>query len=495
MDQGRKLLGVELNGTSLPVNTLPSGLFETIASGEPYVTTDAPELLGHKVSPRLVRAAQRAAGIACIVDIPLLVKERLVGTMIILSTREEIPPEEMQLLSSVASQAAIAIENARLFEETKRLAATDSLTGLWNRRHIEDRFREESARAGRFGRPLSLIVLDIDKLKLFNDTYGHPGGDEVIRSVAQLLRDSCRETDIVGRHAGDEFAVILPETDVDGAVLAAERILAAVEERPFQASSGGAVPISVSVGIASYPADTKDVERLFPLADTAMYRAKLAGGGWSAPATDQLAEGRPRLVAAFDALQGLLITVDAKDHYTFRHSQEVTDIALALAEAEGLSEEDTSTLEVAARLHDVGKIGIPTEILKKPGSLAPEEWRIIHEHPRLGEMLLRPVEPKQAVLEAVLHHHEHYDGTGYPRGLRGEEIPLLSRLLAVADAFSAMVVDRPYRKALSINKAIEELRCQAGKQFDPDLSEKLAELVERGEYTPTLPTGPRPQAS
>jgi len=413
--------------------------------------------------------------------IPMIVEGRLTGLVIAANKSGGFADDDSKLLTIFANQAAVVIENARLFEETKRLAATDPLTGVWNRRHIESRFRTEMERARRFGHALSVLVMDIDKLKLFNDTYGHPAGDEVIRTVAQVVLTSCRQIDIVGRYGGDEFAVILPETGARGAGTVAERILANLEKEPFEAPRGSKVPMSISIGAACYPADTDDPDRLFSLADAAMYRVKLAGGGQFASLTVDPERGPVASVAAFDVLQGLLITVDAKDHYTFKHSREVTQHALALARHMGLSEEEISALEVAGSLHDVGKIGIPTDVLRKPGRLTPEEYKVVQEHPRLGHTLLRQLPQMETVLQAVLHHHERYDGTGYPDALKGEEIPLLARILAVADAFAAMVTDRPYRKALTLEEVLDEVRCEAGKQFDPELAERFVELVEKGE--------------
>jgi diguanylate cyclase (GGDEF)-like protein/putative nucleotidyltransferase with HDIG domain len=413
---------------------------------------------------------------------PLVSKAEVIGVMTLsLAGDREFKEASLPLVTSLASQAATAIEKARLYEETKRLAATDLLTGLWNRGHIAEHLRTEVARAGRFGRELSVLVLDIDNLKAFNEAYGHPAGDEVIRTVAQVLLSSSRDIDPVGRYGGDEFAIVLPETGPEGAAVVAGRIMDTLEETPFRASDGRSVPISISIGSASYPSDTDEVDRLFSLADTALYRAKAVGAGRFASLLGEPEPATTEMAAEFDILQGLLITVDAKDHYTFKHSQEVAKHCRALAQAVGVSEREMRALRVAAELHDVGKIGVRTDILRKPGPLDPDEWKMIYEHPRLGHMLLRQVPEKDIVLKAVLHHHERYDGMGYPSGLEGEEIPLLARILAVADAFSAMMTDRPYRKALTLNEARDELLRNAGKQFDPRLAQEFIALLDNGQ--------------
>ncbi len=445
--------------------------------------TGVPDILNHAArDPRPVRIPGRSRKAECLMCAPLVVKGKVIGVMTLSRGPEKgFKGTDLRLLSSLASQAATAIENARLYEETKRLAATDPLTGVWNRRHIRTRLDTEKARARRFGHDLSVLVMDIDNLKLLNDTYGHRAGDEVIRQVARVLLSSCREIDIVGRYGGDEFAVILPEAGAQGAAVAAERILASLDKHPFESPDRTKVPVSVSIGAASYPSDTHEVDRLFSLADAGMYKAKVAGGGQFASLTVAPDELPEQLIAPFDVLKGLLITVDSKDHYTFKHSQDVTQRALALARGIGLSEGEMKALETAGQLHDVGKIGVRTDVLRKPGALTPEEWHMIYEHPRLGHMLLHQIPEEENVLQAVLHHHERYDGMGYPDGLSGEAIPLLARILALADAFSAMIADRPYRKALTLQQALDELRRNAGKQFDPKLAKTFIELVERGE--------------
>jgi len=463
----------EIMATYVPVGQGITG--HVAATGVPEIVNRA-----HR-DPRAIKIPGTPEEPESLMCAPIAAKGEVIGVMTLCREGEEgFSDDNLRLVTSLASQAATAIENARLYEETKRLAVSDPLTGVRNRRHIADHLRTEVARASRFERELSVLVMDIDNLKLFNDTYGHLAGDDVIRTVAQAVISAIRDIDAVGRYGGDEFAVILPEAGPEGAAVVAGRILNALEKEPFQAPGGTKVPVSISIGAVSYPGDTDEVDRLFSLADTAMYRAKLAGGGRFASLTAVLDETPTESEAPSDILQGLLITVNAKDHYTFKHSQAVGKYALALARALKLSKDETKALKVAAELHDVGKIGVRTDILRKPGPLSPAEWKMIYEHPRLGHMLLRQVPQKEAVLQAVLHHHERYDGMGYPGGLEGEEIPLLARVLAVADAYSAMMADRPYRKALTLDEARDELRHHAGKQFDPHLTQEFIALLDEG---------------
>lgn len=459
-----------------PVRIGEGVIGQVAISGAPQMIND-PERDPGCVPP--LGMGQEAHALMCV---PLAVRESVIGVMT-LSRGAHYPftDTDLRLVTSIASQAATAIEHARLLQETKRLAVTDPLTGVWNRRRIAERLRKEVSRVARSGRELSVLVMDIDNLKLFNHTHGHLAGDKVIRTVARVILSSRRDIDVVGRYGGDEFAVLLPYAGPEAAATVAERILAALKDEHFEAPSGIKVPISISIGIACYPSDTDEVDRLFSLADSAMYRAKVAGGDQFASVIAEPETASEGLGAPFDVLKGLLITVDAKDHYTFKHSQEVTRRASALARALGLSEDEVKGLETASGLHDVGKIGVRTDVLRKPGPLSPDEWTMIHQHPRLGHMLLHQVPEQKIALRAVLHHHERYDGMGYPDGLSGEEIPLLARVLAVADAFSAMMTDRPYRKALTLGEALDELRRNAGKQFDPEVANKFIRLVKSGE--------------
>ncbi len=423
----------------------------------------------------------RKWGVQSVAGFPLRGKWGFTGVLNLVFLQPHIfSKEERNLLSLLADQAAVAIENSRLYEETKRLATTDHLTGVWNRRYLDERFQTELVRAHRFHRQVSALMIDIDNFKLFNDTYGHSSGDKVICNVAQAILTSCRDIDLVGRYGGDEFAVILLETDTSAAARIAERILVTLKKNPFSAPNGTKLPITVSIGTASYPSDGKKAERLFSLADAALYRAKLAGGGQFASLTTNPEKVAKETTAPFDMIMRLLMAVDSKDNYTLKHSQEVVRRACTLAREIQLSKEEISALEIAGKLHDIGKIGIPASILNKPGPFTPEEWKIVQEHPRLGFIILQQLPQTETVFQALLHHHERYDGKGYPSGLKGDKIPLLSRILALADAFSAMTTDRPHRKALTVEEALGEMRRNMGKQFDPKLAQKFVKLIEKG---------------
>ncbi len=434
-----------------------------------------------------LRSSSMAASVQAYAGVPLLTPDRLIGLVYLTYDHPRTYSQNVKkIIQIVASHAAVAVANIQLFEEAERAAMTDALTKLPNHRHLMGRLDQEMARATRSGHPLSLMMIDIDDFKLVNDAHGHTVGDRLLQEVAQVLQDALRTTDIVGRYGGDEFLAILPETGQSEAKLAAERLLSAVRGLKFVVpheesrceASGANIPVRLSVGISTYPYDSATRLELISFADTAMYSSKQTGGNTatSAQATDSgfLADQN----STFSVLEGLVNAVNAKDHYTRLHSEQVAYHALRLAESLGLTSEQKRMLRVASLLHDVGKIGIPDRILRKPGPLNHEEREVISQHPLLGEMIIREVPHLSDMIDAVRHHHERYDGKGYPRGLSGEKIPFISRLIAVADAYSAMTLDRPYRSALSREEAVAELRRCAGTQLDPDLVSAFIEGLE-----------------
>lgn len=373
-----------------------------------------------------------------------------------------------------------------LNQEARYLADHDPVTGLLNHRAFHQRLEQETKRAQRGFQEFSVIMMDLDNFKLFNDTYGHPAGDRVLREIASVLSETVRASDVLGRYGGDEFVAVIPETGAEGAIRMAERVRLAMAGHAFVPRNGQAVPIQMSFGIAAYPRDGQSSHELISCADVNLYRSKLHGGDLITSGQDSVYEATD--VGAFGVMDGLVTAVDNKDHYTRQHSEQVTSYAMMIAEELGLSEDTQRTLRIAGLLHDVGKIGVPDRILRKPGNLTEEEREVIKQHARLGEMIIKEVPNIADVLAAVGAHHERIDGQGYPRGLRGDEIPLLGRILAVADTYSAMTSDRPYRKAMASEQARIELVKAAGSQLDPELVRLFLEHEDNeiGEASVTL---------
>ena len=352
------------------------------------------------------------------------------------------------------------------FREMRRLSETDPLTGLLNRRALQEHLEAETQRTGQCGGTLALVMLDIDGFKLLNDTYGHPAGDRVLCQVAEQLTRLSRAGDRAGRYGGDEFMLVLHETSLGDAEGVAARLREAQAAAPFVAPDGRRIPVRLSVGVADYPIGAADANELIACADANLYASKRRGGD-TITSHDHHAPRSPAATTTFGMLEALVTAVDNKDSYTRRHSEQVTAFALDIADCLGISTDTQDALRVAGLLHDVGKIGVPDHILHKPGPLSAEEFAAMKQHPLLGESIITAIDDLEDIRAAVVSHHERFDGGGYPRGLAGEEIPLLGRILAVADAYSAMITDRPYRQALCEGEALEQIRLGARSQFDP----------------------------
>ncbi len=386
--------------------------------------------------------------------------------------------ERAPLLSAalVGPLLAIALYQRSTFRELRamRLALTDPLTGLGNHRHFHDRLERELADSREQHYPLSVCLVDIDDFKRINDRFGHPGGDKVLAQLAASLRQGGEAF----RLGGDEFAILLPGRDEEGARIAAEAIVARLPEVDL-APAGR---VAVSAGIATAPEDEVDRDELVRRADSALYWAKEYGKNQVRvyrPDVVEIAELRrlaagPDRAARFRAAASLARAVDARDAYTGSHSARVADLAARIAARLGLDEEQVELTRLAASLHDLGKLAIPEEILRKPGPLSETERLVLERHPQIGFRMLESlgVDP---VADWVLHHHERWDGSGYPDSLGGAEIPLGARIIFVADAYDAMTSDRVYRARLAEDEAIDELSRCSGTQFDPDVVEALAE--------------------
>ena len=372
----------------------------------------------------------------------------------------------------------MASQRIRVEQALKRQAATDRLTGLRSHRSLHEELAKEVERSLRYNRPVTLMMMDIDGFKLFNDTYGHQEGDRVLKQVAKVLERESRSNDIVGRYGGDEFMVILPETERGEGVSCANRLVEALSHERVQPRHGESLPLALSMGIAICPDDSRHKEELIAYADASLSEAKQVSGGAVVVTQREPGEILTRERTPFGVLDALVRAVDRKDRYTRRHSQQNAEFAVGLGKVVGLTEGAVSALRIAGLLHDVGKIGVPDDILKKPGPLSDEERALMREHVVLSNLIVHGIPNLEDVSDAVYCHHERWDGMGYPRGLKGEEISFPGRIMALVDAYSAMILDRPYRKALTDEEAVAELRRNSGTQFDPELVEPFINLLE-----------------
>jgi len=361
---------------------------------------------------------------------------------------------------------ALLVQTEKLLADALERADHDPLTGLLNHRAFHKRLKEAMDAAQVTGAGGAVLLVDLDNFKFFNDAYGHLAGDDVLRRLSSAFQSVCGPADVLARFGGDEFAVLLPgvtAADAQGCADALRQAVSEVSYRPpgYETS----IPFTLSVGIACFPGDAATRTALMEAAD-AKLRVSKSGGDAESPAVSvrrSLAES----VGGFTMLDALVTAVDNKDRYTRRHSEGVMESSRQIARALGLDAETLRTIEIAALLHDVGKIGVPDAILRKPGQLSDTDFEAIKQHPVMGAVIVGAVSGFEGALGAIRHHHERWDGGGYPGGLVGEETPLPARLMAVADAYSAMTTDRPYRKGMAPDKARAILEAGAGSQWDP----------------------------
>jgi diguanylate cyclase (GGDEF)-like protein/putative nucleotidyltransferase with HDIG domain len=378
------------------------------------------------------------------------------------------PPLEL-LLAGPVFALALYLRSSYRTVIAVRAAETDALTGLGNHRSFQLELRRLLAAAAEEDELMSLGLIDLDAFKDINDRFGHPVGDAVLRLVADVVREQCGEGRAY-RIGGEEFAVLLP----GHSAWAADSTFDRVHRRLASTDFPHGEPVTVSVGLAVFPEHAHDREMLYDVADAALYWAKNHGKNRSCVYSPSVVRSYTPAELA-EAAEGLIRVVDAKDTYAGAHSQTVSRLAEAIARSMGLDVEVVEQVRLAGLLHDLGKIAIPDRILQKPGKLDPDELRVMREHPVLGARLLEGL-GVSPVDRWILHHHEWWDGSGYPLGLSGEEIPLGSRIILVADAFDAMTSDRCYRAAGTPTAAIAELRKRCWTQFDARVVAALERL-------------------
>jgi len=344
-------------------------------------------------------------------------------------------------------------ERRRLEKELEYFSYHDQLTGVYNRRYME----EELRRAGEENRlPLSIIVADVNGLKLLNDSLGHAMGDQLLIKVAKVLSEGCRPEDVIARMGGDEFIVLMPGAGHEEAKQVVRRIREGAAKEMVSS-----IELSVSMGWATKKNETEKIMSVLKNAEDHMYKKKLT----ESPGM----RGK--------AINVIIKTLNEKNRREEQHSQRVSEICRSLGEAIGLSEEEVSELHTTGLLHDIGKIAVPENILNKNDELTEAEWIELRRHPEVGYRILNTVEEMSEIAKSVLYHHERWDGSGYPKGLRGRQIPLQSRILSIADSYDAMTSVRTYGSELSPQSAAAQLLGNAGTQFDPELARVFVEKV------------------
>lgn len=415
--------------------------------------------------------------------LPLICDEQLAGITLFTgnSSKERFSPSEMNYLDSAAAILSIALRNSYMYTEMQKEAREDALTGLYNRGYFTDRMKQEFALAKHDS--ITLMMINVDDFRLYNELYGIREGDAALVRIAENLRAIVGSRGMIARYSGKEFAVFLPFCDAQTAVGLAQHL----KSMPITPQNSRQY-LTYSVGICTYPVCASGIDELFTYASMAVYSGKTdgknrvvvyspetnTGAGHSEAAKKALAESCASTIYALTA------AIDAKDHYTFNHSQNVSEYAAKLAQAIPLDAEHVEIIRQAGLLHDIGKIGIPESILSKTSRLTNEEYQIMKTHAEGATAMIRHLPSLDYVIPSAIGHHERWDGKGYPRGLSGDMIPIGARCLCIADSFDAMTSRRSYKDALSVEAALDEIRRNLGTQFDPKLGLLFIDLVERG---------------
>lgn len=362
-------------------------------------------------------------------------------------------------MTKINSDEVIAIvrnitEQQQNLKRIEILSYHDQLTGLYNRRFFEEELKRLDIERNL---PISLIILDVNGLKLTNDAFGHLAGDDLLKKIAHILTSNCRGDEIIARIGGDEFVILLSQTDTCDVEFIIERIYNQMKNETIHD-----IPISVSAGWATKYHTEEKINDLFIKAENQMYKKKLTE---SQSMRNQV-------------IQSILHTLDSKSIQEKNHSIGVSNLSCEIGKAIGLKHEDLKTLETAARVHDIGKIGLDFDLLEKEGSLTTLEYEEIKRHPEIGYQLLKLVDSYSSLAEIILHHHEWWNGGGYPHNLREDEIPLFSRIIAIADAYEAMTSNRTFRSKMTPKEAIDEIIRNSGQQFDPNLASVFIEIID-----------------
>ena len=456
------------------------------------------------------------------IALPIFYAEQLHGALYVESSGPlDFSDEEVLLLRTLADLIAGALHNALTFQKAQEQAITDGLTGVKTHRFFMEGLSAEWKRSTRAGRAFSLVLMDLDRFKFVNDFYGHLEGDLVLQRVGHILEQNCRRSDVVARYGGDEFVILMPETNMEHARQLAMKLRGWVSADPLLREKN----ITASFGIASFPLHGSIPQELIQVADASMYLSKHQGGNavstadhfdpnearkWKrdvleaylgvtlkrlfatgpdafeeiyqrlkqfteslapsegvAAVTAPIPDGPQSLPqAVLDTVTSLAFAIDAKDHYTQGHSQKVSAYAALIAEALGMNDAEVDEIRLAGILHDIGKVAIPETILNKAGPLNPDEWETMKSHVHFGARILEPLAPLARVRGMIRHHHEFFDGSGYPDAISGDKIPLGARILAIADAYDTITSDRTYKKARPAAEALAELERCSNAQFD-----------------------------
>ena len=460
-----------------------------------------PEIDNNKVANFLKEAKMKSY-----ILVPLLSKHTHFGSLIVFSSRENISNSELNFLGLFAKQIELAITIADLFQAVKEQAITDGMTGLYNRRYFEEYIKKEAIRAMRQNQKFTVIGLDLDHLKQINDTYGHNYGDIAIKTIAEVLKSNARSIDIAARMGGEEFNLILPGVDIEGGCIAAERIRKAIESVELEKIGH----ITASLGVATYPDQSDDLEELLELTDQAMYESKRNGRNrvtiakpsyetsWQEVAVNTFVDILSKHRIPMDTVTSRLLTEKLMDmnndrlyqvadtlvqsynpQHQFGGMKQKVELATMLAKRFDLSKEAIDKLKIAILLYDIGNTMLPKELLNKREPLSEEDKSSIKQHPVIAAReILKPISNIVDIIPIIEKHHENWNGTGYPGKISGDEIPIESQIILIIDSYFALMEKRPYREALSSDDAIKTIQAEIDKKWNAKLAEEFISLVK-----------------
>ena len=509
-------LGEPLTSFFVPINETKNPLVKALNTKELTIRNTFQSLLNYaspEIDPEKLKEMDLILGNRAIIIIPIYVEDDPFGVLYSISRRSSISEPEQDFMKIFAGQVELAVTITRLFEQVREQAITDGLTQIANRRHFDQCLAQEAERSHRLNQPFTIVTLDMDHLKLINDTHGHSAGDAAIVHIATVLRENARAIDLPSRFGGEEFAVLLPGVDTKGGLIAAERIREAIEKKPVE----GVGTVTASIGVATFLKHADTIGELLELADQAMYEAKQNGRNrvceaqttitevsWQelaletflnvltqkhSPLTPDIARELisklHEATAEHDSFVSMLYQIvdtlisTADTSHTEGYAKNIVKYSVKLAKKAGLSPIEVDKIRLAALLHDLGKMSMPQDVMSKPGPLTIDEWNMVLQHPVIAaEEMLAPLHSLDHVIPLIEHHHEHWNGSGYPSKLSGNQIPLGSRIILIADSYCAMVTDKTYRSALSKEKAIETLRKGANITWDGNLVELFISILE-----------------
>ena len=511
----KNLLNQNISDFSLSVSNKENIFVKTITKKEITIVKNFEDLFadtGYDIETAKVFELRSMLADKAVVLIPIIFQGKIFGCLLVISPRKEIGDTEMNFLNLFAKQIELAVTIADLFQTIKQQAITDGLTGLYNRRHFDQCLINEAKRSLRLKQPFTLITLDLDHLKNINDNFGHSAGDAAIVGIATVLKQNARVIDIPSRFGGEEFGVILPGVDIEGGMIAAERMRVAIESTPLE----GVGQITASIGVGTLLTHSDNVQELVELVDQAMYRAKRNGRNqvqvaqawdeniWKRQALDSLIHLlAQRMIPLDEKLSEELIdklkntntndkniddiiflVIDEfvniyKPFYQRGNIKEKIDLIVKISEELSIPPEDVDKFKMATMVYDISNVMLPESILLKEGPLSDNEKAEILRHPLVAaKEILAPVGTASNIIALLEHWNEYYDGSGFPGVLKGDEIPIGTAILVVVNAYFALTSQRPYRKAFSKDVAFKILDEGSGKKWNPKVVEILEKIVE-----------------